>query len=220
MSQNIPQYLMIEGMDGSGKTSVTNAVTDLLQKRGVTVVRLREPGGTPIAEHLRTLLLGTDYGRLTESEDLTPVTEMLLMLAARSQTMAMVKTQRAERPNACIVAERGYPSTYAYQVVDADTEKLYNDTYKLLAPESKISVLLTCSYEVSLERRTASRPFGDRIEQRLTKETFDHIGDRYRSLPGGYDLVIDTDNLSIGDVVRQIMDMVNTWESHESQQLP
>ncbi|AQT28596.1 putative dTMP kinase [Erwinia phage vB_EamM_Yoloswag] len=199
-----PSYILIEGIDGAGKTTACNSLAEILQKRGNNVARMREPGGSPIAEQLRAIVLGTDYLKLTDDEDLTPLGEMFMMLAARSQSMAVVQ-RVIETPNTFVVADRGFPSTFAYQVSDEQTAKLYEDTWRLLAPENRLTVLLTCSYDVSCERRKQRCGYGDRIEQRLTEENFEQTKQRYLSVPGGYDLVIDTDELSVSDVIRQIL---------------
>lgn len=202
--QKQPTYILIEGLDGCGKTTVCNGLAEILQKRGKSVVRMREPGGTPVAEHIRSIVLGHDSRKLTEDEDLTPLGEMFMLLAARSQSMALVQ-RVIDTPNTFVVADRGYPSTYAYQAIDEQTTKLYEDTWQALAPQSRLSVLLTCSYDVSCHRRKQRQGYADRIEQRLTEESFETMKQRYLNVPGGYDLVIDTDELSVSDVIRQIL---------------
>lgn len=199
-----PSYILIEGIDGAGKTTACNALAEILQKRGNNVARMREPGGSPIAEQLRAIVLGTDYLKLTESEDITPLGEMFMMLAARSQSMAVVQ-RICEKPGTFIIADRGFPSTYAYQVIDEETKNVYENTWEMLAPENRISVLLTCSFDVSCERRKQRCGYGDRIESRLTEETFNQMLERYLSVPGGYDLIIDTDELSVSEVTHQIL---------------
>lgn len=199
-----PSYILIEGIDGAGKTTACNGLAEILQKRGNTVARMREPGGSPIAEQIRAIVLGEDYLKLTKQEDLTPLGEMFMMLAARSQSMEVVK-RLSETPNMFIIADRGFPSTYAYQVIDEQTKKVYDDTWQILAPENRLSVLLTCSYDVSCERRKQRCGYGDRIESRLTEETFSQMLERYLAVPGGYDLVIDTDELSVSEVTHKIL---------------
>lgn len=202
--QKQPSYILIEGIDGAGKTTVCNGLTEILQKRNNNVVRMREPGGTPVAEHIRSIVLGMDYLKLTEQEEITPLAEMFMMLAARSQSMALVQ-RVISNPNTFIVADRGFPSTYAYQAIDDATKKLYEDTWQVLAPENRLSVLLTCSYDTSCERRKQRYGFGDRIEQRITEESFETMRNRYLEVPGGYDLVIDTDDMAVSDVIREIL---------------
>lgn len=200
-----PNYILVEGPDGSGKTTTATALAEILQKRRKNVVRMREPGGTPIAEHLRSVVLGEDYLKLSESEEITPLSEMFMLLAARSQSMACVKRITETQPDTFIIADRGFPSTFAYQVCDDQTAQVYENTWQMLAPQSRLSILLDVSYDVSCERRKLRAGYADRIEKRLTEEKFNEMRDRYTRVPGGYDLVINTDTLSVSDVTRLIL---------------
>ena len=73
------RLVTLEGGEGAGKTTVLNALRDALQSSGVEVVCTREPGGTPLAEQIRGLLLDTHH------EAPAFETELLLMFAARAQ---------------------------------------------------------------------------------------------------------------------------------------
>jgi len=205
MIRKQPNYILVEGPDGSGKTTAATALAEILQKRRKNVVRIREPGGTPIAEHIRSVVLGTDYLKLTDQEEITPLCEMFMLLAARSQNMAYVKRLIESQPDTFVIADRGFPSTFAYQAIDEQTTSVYENTWQILAPPSRLSILLDVSYDVSCERRKQRAGYADRIEQRLTEEHFNSMRERYANVPGGYDLVINTDNLSVTEVTRQIL---------------
>ena len=69
-------FLSIEGTDGSGKSTQIAKIISYLQKKGKDVVLTREPGGTPISEQIREMLLDTANAKMT------PLTEMLLYAAA------------------------------------------------------------------------------------------------------------------------------------------
>lgn len=196
-------YVLIEGPDGSGKSTVCTALSEILQQRGSKVLRLREPGGTPLAEHIRDVLLN-DGNELSEGMDSR--TEMLLFLAARSSTMTAYERVLDQENDTLIVADRGYPSTYVYQAGLSDLNaRIYQHTWEALAPERRLTILLTCSYDTSVERRKIRVGGEDRIEKRLTREVFDDVCRRYHEVPGGFDLVIDTETNSVSDVVRQIL---------------
>lgn len=198
-----PTYLLIEGPEGSGKSTVCNALSEIVAQRGKKVLRLREPGGTPLAEHIRDVLLSNDNEL---NEGLDSRTELLLFLAARSSTMNAYDRILANEPDALIIADRGYPSTFVYQAGESDANShIYQHTWEALAPEKRLTVLLTCSYETSVERRKVRVGGEDRIEKRQTKEVFEHYNERYTQVPGGFDLVIDTEVNSVSDVVRQIL---------------
>lgn len=198
-----PTYILVEGGEGGGKSTVCTALSEILNQRGMNVLRLREPGGTPLAEHLRDILLSKTN---TLNEDMDSRTEMLLFLAARSSTMNAYDRILANEPNTVIISDLGFPSTYVYQAGESDVNaQIYQHTWEALAPENRLTVLLTCSYETSVERRKLRVGGEDRIEQRQTKEVFDRYNERFRNVPGGFDLVIDTEVNSVSDVVRQIL---------------
>ena len=69
------RFIAIEGIDGTGKSTLARMLADTLHQQGIEVVSTREPGGSPLAEQLRTLIL--------QHEDLDPETELLLIFAAR-----------------------------------------------------------------------------------------------------------------------------------------
>ncbi|QZE56317.1 hypothetical protein pEaSNUABM40_00121 [Erwinia phage pEa_SNUABM_40] len=195
--------LLIEGPEGGGKSTVCNALSEILSQRGHKVLRLREPGGTPLAEHIRDVLLSNDNSL---NEGMDPRTELMLFLAARSSTMNAYDRILADEPDTIIISDRGYPSTYVYQAGESEINAhIYRHTWEALAPEKRLTVLLTCTYETSVERRKLRIGGEDRIEKRQTKEVFEQYNQRYLEVPGGFDLVIDTEVNSVSDVVRQIL---------------
>jgi dTMP kinase len=103
-----PHFVSLEGGEGAGKTSALAAIRELLQARGHEVVTTREPGGTPLAERIRELLLAPS------EEKLAPETELLLMFAARAQHVREV-IRPALRRGAWVVSDRFTDSSYAYQ---------------------------------------------------------------------------------------------------------
>ena len=72
-------FVTIEGPEGSGKSSVTKEVVKLLEEDGETIVLTREPGGTPIAEEIRNVILDK------KNTAMDPMTEALLYAASRRQ---------------------------------------------------------------------------------------------------------------------------------------
>lgn len=105
-----PQFIVIEGLEGAGKSTAVNVVKQLLEKAGVKqVITTREPGGTPIAEEIRALIK-TKY----PSERLSPHTELLLMVAGRVQLVEnIIKPALAQ--GHWVVSDRHVLSTWAYQ---------------------------------------------------------------------------------------------------------
>lgn len=103
-----PRLLSIEGGEGAGKSTVLRALRQALEADGFEVVSTREPGGTPLAERIRGLLLDPSH------EPATPETELLLMFAARAQHVREVVLPALGR-GAWVISDRFTDSSYAYQ---------------------------------------------------------------------------------------------------------
>jgi dTMP kinase len=98
-------FISFEGIDGAGKSSHISALADALQSQGKTVVLTREPGGTPLAERLRELVL---------HEAMDPLTEALLVFAARREHMVNVIEPALARGDV-LLCDRFTDATFAYQ---------------------------------------------------------------------------------------------------------
>ena len=99
------RFLTFEGIDGAGKTSRINALEAHLAAKGVKTLRTREPGGTPLGEKIRGLLL---------SEDMGVDAETLLFFAARAEHVErVIKPALAE--GVWVLSDRFTDATYAYQ---------------------------------------------------------------------------------------------------------
>jgi dTMP kinase len=108
------RFITFEGIDGAGKSSHVGFVADYLRARGIDVVTTREPGGTPLGESIRSLVL---------NETMHADTEALLVFASRREHLASVIAPALAR-GAWVVCDRFTDSTYAYQCggrgLDAD----------------------------------------------------------------------------------------------------
>jgi dTMP kinase len=111
-------FITLEGIEGSGKTTQCARLAKFLREQGYRVVETREPGGTPIAECIRDLLLGLSSTRPqavpSATDPLTPQCEAALIFAARSQHVAEV-IKPALREGAVVLCDRFSDSTLAYQ---------------------------------------------------------------------------------------------------------
>jgi len=101
------KFITLEGMDGAGKTTHLEWLRGKLTARGVPLTVTREPGGTPLGEALRKLLLDNHDPR-------HPDTEALLMFAARREHIAHV-IEPALAAGHCVLCDRFTDATYAYQ---------------------------------------------------------------------------------------------------------
>ncbi len=102
------RFITFEGIEGVGKTTQIAAARDHLVARGVRVVQSREPGGTPVAEAIRELLLDPRHAAMA------PESELLLVFAARAQHLAQ-KIRPALASGEWVLCDRFTDATYAYQ---------------------------------------------------------------------------------------------------------
>lgn len=108
-------FIVFEGLDGAGKTTLRDAIGAALTSQGHEVVLTREPGGTPFAEHLRELC---KYGSEKYDERLTEQTRLCLLAASRSQHLEhVIKPKLAA--GAIVLSDRFFWSTLAY--TDSET---------------------------------------------------------------------------------------------------
>lgn len=101
-------FVTIEGPEGSGKSSVTKEVVKLLEKDGFCVVLTREPGGTPISEQIRNVILDK------QNTAMDPITEALLYAASRRQHL-VEKVWPLSKEGKIIISDRFLDSSLAYQ---------------------------------------------------------------------------------------------------------
>ena len=103
-------FLVLEGVEGAGKSTAQRFMAEWLRARGEAVVTTREPGGTPIGEQIRAILLDP------QNHAMTVDTEALLMFAARAQHVAE-KIKPALAAGQWVISDRFVDASYAYQGV-------------------------------------------------------------------------------------------------------
>ena len=101
-------FITLEGVDGSGKSTQASLLVERLREQRREVVALREPGGTPISEKIRALLLDPENAEMADE------CELLLYEASRAQLVREVIEPALQR-GAIVVCDRFYDSTHAYQ---------------------------------------------------------------------------------------------------------
>ncbi len=101
-------FITLEGPEGSGKTSQMPILADFLRQQGYEVITTREPGGTPISDQIRDVLINL------KNTELVPRTEILLFLAARAQLVDQV-IKPALQAGKVVLCDRYGDSTLAYQ---------------------------------------------------------------------------------------------------------
>ncbi|HZD22771.1 MAG TPA: dTMP kinase [Acidimicrobiia bacterium] len=119
----VSKYVVVEGVDGSGKTTIATALVAALDRRGTPAILVREPGGTPVGEVVRTLLL--------DSENLDDWAEVFLFAAQRAE-LAREVIQPALDAGTWVVSDRSYYSSIAYQgrarELGEDRVRMINET--------------------------------------------------------------------------------------------
>ncbi|MGE0071998.1 MAG: dTMP kinase [Thiomonas sp.] len=163
-------FVAFEGIDGAGKSTQLQAVADFLQAAGRKVLRTREPGGTPIGEKIRELLL---------HESMRAATEALLMFAARQEHVLQV-IEPALLQGTDVVCDRFTAATLAYQgggkgIPTERLQALARWVHPGLCPDCII--LLDVPPEVAAQRLAQSRQ-RDRFE-RQNVEFFDRVRSHY-----------------------------------------
>lgn len=153
-------FIVIEGLEGAGKTTAIQTVQQWLQEQGHPLVQTREPGGTPLAEQIRTLV------KSAQQERVSPVTELLLMYAARAQLLDNVIRPALERGD-WVLADRHDLSSRAYQgggrqIPDVVLDPIRQLVLADLRPD--LTLYLDIDPVIGLERARARGEL-DRIEQ-------------------------------------------------------
>jgi dTMP kinase len=153
-------FITLEGPEGAGKSTNRDYLAALLREHGVDVVLTREPGGTPLAERIRELLLAP------ADEPMASDTELLLVFAARAQHLQQVVRPALAR-GAVVLCDRFTDATYAYQGggrgVPAERIELLEDFVQgALRPD--LTLVFDLPVEVGLAR-AAARGRLDRFEQ-------------------------------------------------------
>ena len=153
-------FVVVEGPDGVGKTTLASLLADRLRSAGLDVLEVREPGGTPVAEAARNVVLDPEL-------DATPLAELYLMLAARADLVARV-IRPALEAGRIVVGDRYELSTWAYQV---EGRQLPHDAVLAanglatggLSPD--VTLVLDAPDHVLSNRMTKSGKALDRIER-------------------------------------------------------
>ena len=105
---SMPPFISFEGLDGCGKTTQVRLLADYLTLRDIQVAVLREPGGTPVGESIRTLLLSS------RNRGLLPLSELLLYYAARNQNLHR-QIVPAQAEGKWVLCDRFADASTAYQ---------------------------------------------------------------------------------------------------------
>ncbi|MGE8558925.1 MULTISPECIES: dTMP kinase [unclassified Acinetobacter] len=153
-------FISFEGTEGVGKTTLIRKIYDYLVQQGQDVVLTREPGGTPMAEQIRSLLLSVNH-----EESMSNDTELLLMYAARAQHLQQVIVP-ALTAGKTVLCDRFTDASYAYQCAGRglSKEKLELLNANFVSHMPNITFWLDAPTELGMAR-ARERGALDRFEQ-------------------------------------------------------
>ncbi|MGL4544555.1 MAG: dTMP kinase [Plesiomonas sp.] len=202
------KFIVIEGLEGAGKTTAQQTVVQVLQARGITdLVFTREPGGTPLAERLRSLI---KEGHPEEA--LTDKAEVLMLYAARIQLVENVILPAMQR-GAWVIGDRHDLSSQAYQGggrgIDPVLLQTLRDTV-LGDFRPDLTLYLDIDPALGLQRARA-RGALDRIEQQALA-FFERSRERYLSFAKADSRIKTIDaGQTLEQVTASIRDTLNAW---------
>lgn len=192
------KFITVEGIDGAGKSSVTAALSDFLVANGIELFATREPGGTELAEELRSATLKH------RQEQVLPITEVLMLFAGRAQHLNE-KIRPALTAGNWVLSDRFSDSTIAYQGGGHQLNveflfELANQVHGDLWPDR--TYLLDVSVDVGLSRKSGT--LLDRIE---TQDTafFERTRSTYLELAETHDRFLVVDSSKDIDVVLDLI---------------
>jgi dTMP kinase len=178
MSTAAGRFLTIEGIEGVGKTTQVARLSDALRARGIGHVVTREPGGTPLAERIREIVLNE------QGEALPPTAELLLMFAARAVHLAN-HVEPHLKAGRWVVCDRFTDATYAYQGGGRGLNTDHIRQLETMVQGSRrpdLTVLLDAPVEQALQRarQRNSGAATDRFESERV-EFFERVRAAYRA---------------------------------------
>lgn len=182
------KFIVLEGIEGVGKTTNMEFICQYLKQKNIHFVATREPGGTPLAEQMRDIVLHSKA-----LEPLNSDSELLIMFAARAQHLAQV-IKPALAKGQWVISDRFTDASYAYQgggrQISMDRIAILEKWVQGLLQPDKV-IILDAPVELALSR-TKKRKNRDRIEQETT-EFFTRVRNVYlqraKQAPDRYTLV-------------------------------
>jgi len=180
MSNYPGKFITLEGIEGVGKTTNRTYIRNLLEQTGKPCVETREPGGTPLGEALREMLLEHKH------EGMSSDAELLMMFAARAEHLHKVILPALEAGNN-VLCDRFTEATYAYQgggrgINDKKIAELENWVQGELRPD--LTIILDAPVATGRER-AGQRSAPDRIEKEQN-DFFERVRDTYLELARHY----------------------------------
>jgi dTMP kinase len=214
MNTASPRFLTVEGIEGVGKSTQVARLSQALSQRGIAHVVTREPGGTPLAERIRDIVLNS------RDEAVPPMAELLLMFAARAVHLSN-HVEPNLRAGRWVVCDRFIDATYAYQgggrhLSLDDIRRL--ETMVLGVRRPDLTVLLDAPVPQALQRarRRNAGAAADRFESERA-EFFERVRAAYLARAAAEPMRIETVDAaqSVDDVAARIFRLLEarSWIS-------
>lgn len=207
MPHTTGKLIVIEGLEGAGKSTAVKVIIDLLAQHNITTLTTREPGGTAIGELLRNIIKNPEY-----SDVLNDKTELLLLYAARIQLIEEV-IKPALQEGYWVIADRFEWSTMAYQGGGRgiDLGVINNlSTFCLNGFKPDLILYLDITPELGMQRAKLRGSF-DRIEQEAI-QFFHRVYDTYAQLINAHpDIRVIDASLELEQVTQLIQHSVNQF---------
>ncbi|WP_018231667.1 dTMP kinase [Thioalkalivibrio thiocyanodenitrificans] len=206
------RFITLEGGEGAGKSTQVEGLKRFLEDQGIALVTTREPGGTPVAEAIRGLLLSRDHPAMH------PDTELLLMFAARAEHLRTLILPALEAGR-WVLCDRFTDATYAYQgggrgVDPARIAALEVWVQGPVRPD--LTLLLDMDVKTGLAR-ARGRSEADRFEQEAV-EFFERVREAYleraRSEPARYRIIDASRSVEAvaGDLQQAVSSLMGTGQ--------
>ncbi|AXY24580.1 dTMP kinase [Suicoccus acidiformans] len=200
------RFISLEGPDGSGKSTVIRGLQKALQERGVDVITTREPGGSPIAEQIREVILNVNNTAMDGR------TEALLYAASRRQHLVETIIPTLDKGQ-WVLSDRFVDSSLAYQGVARQIPQEEVWTINQFAIEGQLpdlTLLLDVPAEVGLERIQKAR--GQRQYDRLDRESLNFhqkVRQAFLDLAAENDRIVLIDaNMTYDAVIERCLEVI------------
>ena len=208
----LPPLVVFEGAEGVGKSTQVRRLCEYLDEAGIPYAALREPGGTPLGEEIRRLLLDPSY-------DVVPRAEALLFMAARAQLVRRIWHER--QLGRLVLLDRFFLSTYAYQVAgrglsEEDIGVVNEFATGGLKPD--VTLLLTSTVAEGLARVDSRGPrdrmesAGEEFHERVTEAFHDFTERDWKRRDPTFGEVLKVDaGGSVDEVFARVLDKLRNF---------
>jgi len=170
MFKKKPFFIVFEGVEGCGKSYQSKKLFKKLKQNGFNTILTREPGGTPSAELIRSLIL-KDYFNKNKKEKFDKYTDTLLYLAARNEHIKN-KIKPALLKKKVVICDRFVDSTLAYQVFGKQVNKLFIDNIHKF-------ILQGVKPNITFILKVSTKSSKNRLKQRRTKNRYDNFAQSF-----------------------------------------